>query len=66
VADDEITIAPTYIEETVTVVREEEPAPADAPAPPKKPSPRKPKARRGRASVPSWDEILFGATRTDE
>jgi hypothetical protein len=66
VADDEITIAPKYIEETVTVVREEEPAPADAPAPPKKPSPRKPKARRGRASVPSWDEILFGATRTDE
>ena len=28
---------------------------------------RKPKApRKGRASVPSWDEILFGATKSDE
>lgn len=32
----------------------------------KKAAPRKPKARRGRASVPSWDEILFGATRPDD
>jgi len=41
-----------------------EPA-ADA-KPAKKAPARKPKARRGRASVPSWDEILFGATHTDE
>ena len=26
----------------------------------------KPKARKGRAHVPSWDEILFGATRPDD
>jgi hypothetical protein len=39
-----------------------EPAPAA-----KKPAARKPKApRKGRASVPSWDEILFGATRSDD
>ncbi len=38
------------------------------PPPPaaKKAAARKPKARKGRASVPSWDEILFGATRTDD
>ncbi len=26
----------------------------------------KPKSRKGRAHVPSWDEILFGATRPDD
>jgi hypothetical protein len=42
--------------------------PESAPAPAaKKPAARKPKApRKGRASVPSWDEILFGATRSDD
>ena len=43
----------------------DEPA-ADAKPATKKAPARKPKARRGRASVPSWDEILFGATHTDE
>lgn len=31
-----------------------------------KPAARKPKTRKGRASVPSWDEILFGATKSDD
>ncbi len=35
------------------------------PAAPKKAA-RKPRARKGRASVPSWDEILFGATKSDD
>ena len=30
-----------------------------------KPAP-KPKVKGKRASVPSWDEILFGATRGDD
>ena len=25
---------------------------------------KKAKSKRGRASIPSWDEILFGATKT--
>jgi hypothetical protein len=29
-------------------------------------APKRPRSRRGRASVPSWDEILFGATRPDD
>lgn len=42
-------------------------APADGPAgEPAKPAARKKTTRKGRASVPSWDEILFGATRTDD
>jgi hypothetical protein len=68
-------IAPDYSEATVTIPHpsgsEATPAatetdvPATTPAA-KKPAPRKPKAKRGRASVPSWDEILFGATRPDD
>ena len=61
---------------------EDEPLPTELPSAPdvvvpdslptaapeaKKAPARKPKApRKGRASVPSWDEILFGATRSDE
>ncbi|MBI1351520.1 MAG: DUF3071 domain-containing protein [Actinomycetales bacterium] len=37
-----------------------EPKPAPAKAT------RKPRAKKGRASVPSWDEILFGATKHDD
>lgn len=45
-------------EDTIAVPRPE-------PAP--RPAARKPRpARKGRASVPSWDEILFGATKTDD
>ncbi|MFT4263130.1 MAG: hypothetical protein QM572_07100, partial [Nocardioides sp.] len=35
------------------------PATQEPSAPPKDEAPRKPK-RRGRASIPSWDEIMFG------
>ena len=48
----------------VTVWALEE-APAPVAASPK-PAARKPKTRKGRASVPSWDEILFGATKSDD
>jgi len=65
VADEPVESAPDYTEETVVVAREEQPA-AEPKAPAKKAAARKPKARRGRASVPSWDEILFGATPSDE
>ena len=40
---------------------------ADAPetpeAPPSHPAPAK---RKGRASVPSWDDVMFGAKRGDQ
>jgi hypothetical protein len=65
VDEPEVVVAPDYTEDTVTVPREEPVAEQES-APAKKPAARKPKAKRGRASVPSWDEILFGATRTDE
>lgn len=38
--------------------------PADAPAPPAEESAGKP-SKKGRASIPSWDDILFG-TRSDD
>lgn len=40
----------------------------DVPEPARSPEPARQtkKSRRGRARVPSWDEILFGATRTDD
>ena len=41
------------------------PIPVPAAAAPAK-APRKPKARKGRASVPSWDEILFGASKGED
>lgn len=51
---------PTHANETVTIEHPSTPAERKAPA-------RKPKApRKGRASVPSWDEILFGATKSDD
>ncbi|WP_062517958.1 septation protein SepH [Demequina gelatinilytica] len=37
-----------------------EPSPAPAPAKPEEPADRR-SSKRGRASVPSWDEIVFGA-----
>ncbi|MHB1165134.1 MAG: septation protein SepH [Candidatus Nanopelagicales bacterium] len=52
---------------TVTIARPGTPAPAPAVTEPAAGRPaRKPKARKGRASVPSWDEILFGATRPED
>jgi hypothetical protein len=60
-------VAPTHANETVTIEHpsaREEPVPEE---PVRKAPARKPKApRKGRASVPSWDEILFGATKSDE
>ncbi len=47
----------------------EEPEPAPKPRSAKKAAPTKApaaKSRKGRAHVPSWDEILFGATRPDD
>lgn len=53
--------------QTVAIPHPAAPEPAAAPAPAKPAAPaRKPKAKRGRASVPSWDEILFGATKHDD
>jgi hypothetical protein len=54
--------APTHANETVTI---EHPSVSEEPV--RKAPARKPKApRKGRASVPSWDEILFGATKSDD
>lgn len=39
--------------------------PAEPTAPKAAPA-RKPKARKGRASVPTWDEILFGSGKPDD
>lgn len=41
-------------------------APADPPAASTDESRASKKSRRGRARVPSWDEILFGATRSED
>jgi hypothetical protein len=46
------------------VVEDTAPPVESAPAATK--APKRAKSRRGRASVPSWDEILFGATRPDD
>lgn len=50
--------------ETLALPRPEPQAPAPAPASAPAPAPKRGKGRR--ASVPSWDEILFGSTRDDE
>lgn len=58
---------PTHANETVTIPHPSAPAEPES-EPARKTPARKPKAPRkgGRASVPSWDEILFGATKSDE
>ena len=38
---------------------------ADEPAAEAPPSPSRPAKKRGRASVPSWDEIMFGGGKND-
>lgn len=62
--------AVNYEQETITLPREsdkatspEAPA-ADEPKPAAKP--RKARGRKGRTSIPSWDEILFGAGKTED
>jgi hypothetical protein len=52
-----------FVDTTAANVQETLDVPA-AKAPAKKTA--KPKAKGRRASVPSWDEILFGATRGDD
>ncbi len=59
--------APTHANETVTIAHPSTADQAEAAEPAERKAPaRKPKARKGRASVPSWDEILFGATKSDD
>jgi hypothetical protein len=72
-AEQEPEKAPAYSEQTLTIPTIDpttddapEPDASGSPAAAKKTTARKTKSRRGRASVPSWDEILFGATRTDD
>jgi hypothetical protein len=62
----------THSHATVTIPQpaEAEGTPAQEPEPAasteRKAPARKPKARKGRASVPSWDEILFGTSHPEE
>ena len=54
----------TQASERPTPQRREEPEPEPEPAAEEQPQPRR-KGRRGRASVPSWDEIMFGGGKGD-
>lgn len=67
IAHPSATLEPGEAGSEPTTAVEPEPAaePVATPAARKAPA-KKPRPRKGRASVPSWDEILFGATRTDE
>lgn len=60
----------TYEQETITLQRDTPPrpeAPATRPEDEEpRPAGRKARGRKGRASIPSWDEILFGAGRNDD
>lgn len=51
--------AARYEQETITIPREQPTPPASTPT-------RKAKGRKGRTSIPSWDEILFGAGRQED
>lgn len=51
----------SYEQETITLPREATAQPAADSR-----SSRKPRGRKGRTSIPSWDEILFGAGRTED
>lgn len=57
-------------EQSVEAYLDDEPAEADEtepaePAAHTAPEPRRPAKKRGRASVPSWDEIMFGGGKND-
>lgn len=59
-----------YEQETIVIPREasapeSEPEGTPAAAAPRTPA-RKTRSKKGRTSVPSWDEILFGAGRSDD
>lgn len=58
--------APTAQDEPAPAARETTEPPAAQPAAPEpvdEPAARKPVRKRGRASVPSWDEIMFGGSK---
>ena len=56
----------TQASERPTPQRREEPEPEPEPAAEEQPQPEpRRKGRRGRASVPSWDEIMFGGGKGD-
>ena len=54
---EEMSDTPTPATAQDTLIPEEAEAPKRA---------KRTKSKRGRASVPSWDEILFGATKDSE
>ncbi|MDH2416580.1 septation protein SepH [Nocardioides sp. CER19] len=54
--------APEQVDEAPAAEAEREPEAAPAPEPPARRTPAK---KRGRASVPSWDEIMFGGGTAD-
>jgi hypothetical protein len=54
--------APAAEEPAAAPAADEKPQPAPAPEPPARRTPAK---KRGRASVPSWDEIMFGGGSSD-
>lgn len=58
--------APSSQDEAAPAARETTEPPAAQPAAPEhvdEPAARKPARKRGRASVPSWDEIMFGGSK---
>jgi hypothetical protein len=73
-ADDVAPAPATHSQQTVTIPQPAPPEPELLPVPEPEPAPaaerkapaRKPKTRKGRASVPSWDEILFGTSHPEE
>lgn len=68
--DTEVVVLPEQEElDTASAPAAAEPivVPTEEPArPAADPQPKKARSRRSRASVPSWDEILFGASRPDD
>lgn len=64
-ADVSVTDAPTEPASGDEVAEGQDPAAQDAPSE-AQPAPRRPaRKNRGRASVPSWDEIMFGGGRSE-
>lgn len=62
VEDDETEARQTAAPEETDTPEQPAPEPPAASEPPAEPPVRKPARRRGRASVPSWDEIMFGGS----
>ncbi|MDT0201374.1 septation protein SepH [Nocardioides sp. AE5] len=67
-AAEEATLEPTpepLAEAPQPTPQAEKPAPEPEKAPEPEPAPRKPARKKGRASVPSWDEIMFGGGKQE-